>query len=155
MFGPERGRNDYSLRLKLSDEDRRELESLYCAIYQKAFAPNHMAKELAIGWIFQHVRGEPIDWAQFAAETNQVQHANYRVRVKTWLRRLQALGDKEINVKIDLQKFLNYTDEKPLKFLLAKAFKQPSQVLLENEDKKPKFSSVVMPSVNFDMLASR
>lgn len=155
VFGTEKGRNGYSLGDKLSDDDRQQVEVLYCVCYQKEFAPNYVAKELAIGWVFQEVRGEDVDWAQFAAETNQLQQANYRVRVTTWLKRLKALGENDVDVERDLHDFLEGTSAAAVKLSTSGAFKRPPPISMPNDVKNPRKSSSMMPSFDFDMLASR
>ena len=56
VFGPEKSKNGFSLGEKLIANQRKEAETLYCLCYQKPFAPTHVAKEFAIGFVLHKVR---------------------------------------------------------------------------------------------------
>lgn len=150
VFGSHKGRNGYSISEKLKDKDRVDLESLYCIVYQKETPASQLAKEFAIGWYYDKVRRKDVDWAEFAAETNNLQQANYKVRVRTWLTRLEALGAKNINVDRDVEEFLKRSDGG--QFLAAGGFKRPPAVTVKSDERKP---GSVMPPLDFDMLANR
>lgn len=114
LFGVEKGRNGFLLAEKLTPALRKEVESLYCQIYQRTQCPTHIGKELAMGWTLQ-TKGESINWAGFAAETNLGQRQSYARRAKTWLTRLAEAQKKtfeEVAKAEVISKYLDVEDEK-------------------------------------------
>ena len=101
------------------------------------------------------MQGEDVDWAEFAAETNQLQQANYRMRVTTWLKRLKALDDNNMDIDRDLHDFLHGTSGAVVKLSTSRAFKHPPPISVSTDVKNPRKSSSMMPSFDFDMLACR
>ena len=76
FFGEEKGRNGFLLTEKLAPALRKEVEGLYCQIYQKTLCSAHIGKELAMGWILQ-MQGKSVNWAGFAAKTNLGQRRSF------------------------------------------------------------------------------
>ena len=53
FFGEEKGRNGFLLAERLTPALRKEVEELYCQIYQKMVCAAHVGKEFAMGWTLQ------------------------------------------------------------------------------------------------------
>lgn len=121
FFGDEeKGRNGFLLAKRLTPALRKEVEELYCKIYQKTICATHVGKELAMGWTLQ-TQGKSINWAGFAAETNLGQRKSFARRVKMWLIRLAAaLGKMFVQVAQEevLSKYLDVAVDKNPKIAL-------------------------------------
>lgn len=114
LFGTDKGRNGFLISERLTPALQKEVESLYCRIYQKTQVSTHVGKELAMGWTLQ-TKGHDVNWAGFAAETNLGQRRQFAVRVKTWLTRIAALQKKsfaEVAATEALSKYLDVKVDK-------------------------------------------
>lgn len=91
VFGQEKSKNGFALAEKLTATQRKEAENLYCLCYQKPFAPTHVAKEFAIGFVLDKVQHKKVNWAEFAAETNVGQRNSYTRRLRGCVQRLASV----------------------------------------------------------------
>lgn len=116
VFGEEKARNGFSLGEKLPHDLREEAEKLYCLCYQKPYAPTHVAKEFAIGFVMDKVQHAKVNWAEFAAQTNASQWRSYHRRVRVWSQRLSILTKTPMKKVFEDEGFPEYCDLRADKF---------------------------------------
>lgn len=116
VFGPEKSKNGFSLAEKLSATLRKDAEKLYCLCYQKPYAPVHVAKEFAIGFVLDKVQRKDVNWAEFAAETNEGQRKSYSRRLRGCIARLATALDVPTDDLYEKEGFGDYAEKDVHKF---------------------------------------
>lgn len=155
VFGPEKSKNGFSLAEKLNSTLRKDAERLYCVCYQKPFAPTHVAKEFAIGFVLDKVQKEQVNWAEFAAETNEGQRQSYRRRLRGCMQRLATIVDVPLDDLYKKEGFPEYVDKSREKVSVGDVKCELLLGVGADHDVKPRLHFHNAGSTDPDVLAPR